>query len=471
MHSFKLFLAAFAISVRAAPTLYLAGDSTMVSTGNNDGTRGWGAYLPNHISLSVVNDAVAGRSARSFTREGRFQAIATNVHPGDYVLIELGHNDGGNLTPDNGRTDCLPTNGDYATTCQTTYNGVAETVLTYEAYLVNAAKLMKAQGAIVIICSATPDNPWEGGSFSYAANRFVGYARDAAAEAGATFIDHGQYTADLFKSLGPTTVNGFYKHDHTHTSPEGADAVAKAFISGLKASSTTAATTSSTTAGASTPSASAKIVNNGGFEETVASPGGPPKIAAWTATNVIAQGTSEDGSPRSGSYFARFRTKIDKSVASLSQAIDSDASGPVTLTYFTRVFTNARTDGSTCTFTTRLDNVDIATRTFGYVDTPSTVDWQPTTIDGLTLGQDKVLEFRLSCTYANTYQYSDFALDDVQTSNPGNTVAGSTTSTMTNAASTTTASITTASATTTSGTPTLAANANAVERRIRRKGG
>ncbi|SMR63178.1 unnamed protein product [Zymoseptoria tritici ST99CH_3D1] len=173
-------------------------------------------------------------------------------------------------------------------------------------------------------------------------------------------------------------------------------------------------------------------------QRTVASPGGPPNIAAWTATNVIAQGPSEDGSPHSGSYFARFRTNIDKSVASLSQAIDSDASGPVTLTYFSRVFTNARTDGYTCTFTTRLDNVDIATRTFGYVDTPSTVDWQPTTIDGLTLGQGKVLGFRLSCTYGNTYQYLDFALDDVQISNPGNTVAGSTASTVTTAASTTT---------------------------------
>ncbi|EGP84015.1 uncharacterized protein MYCGRDRAFT_96377 [Zymoseptoria tritici IPO323] len=36
------------------------------------------------------------------------------------------------------------------------------------------------------------------------------------------------------------------------------------------------------------------------------------------------RGPSEDGSPHSGSYFARFRTNIDKSAASLSQAIDSD---------------------------------------------------------------------------------------------------------------------------------------------------
>ena len=117
-----LALAVAASSAWATPTVYLAGDSTMVATGNNDGTQGWGADLPNYISLAVVNDAIAGRSARSFTREGRFTAMAANVKSGDYVVIEFGHNDGGSLTPtDNGRTDCNPVNNNYATTCQTTY--------------------------------------------------------------------------------------------------------------------------------------------------------------------------------------------------------------------------------------------------------------------------------------------------------------------------------------------------------------
>lgn len=107
---------------RAAATVFMAGDSTMVATGNADGTAGWGAYLPNYISLAVTNDAIAGRSARSFTREGRFKSMLSSVKSGDYVIIEFGHNDGGSLTPtDNGRTDCNPVNGDYSTTCSTTY--------------------------------------------------------------------------------------------------------------------------------------------------------------------------------------------------------------------------------------------------------------------------------------------------------------------------------------------------------------
>jgi len=71
------------------------------------------------MNIPIQNYATAGRSARSYTREGRFGALSNLVKQGDFVLIELGHNDGGSLTPkDDGRTDC-PGTGDQ--TCQTTY--------------------------------------------------------------------------------------------------------------------------------------------------------------------------------------------------------------------------------------------------------------------------------------------------------------------------------------------------------------
>lgn len=114
-------------------------------------------------------------------------------------------------------------------------SGVAETVLTYEAYEANAAKLFEGKGANVILSTATPDNPWESGTFTYGPNRFVGYCRDAAAQTGSTFVDHGQYTANAFQALGAQTVDSFYPHDHTHTSPAGANVVAKAFVDALEA--------------------------------------------------------------------------------------------------------------------------------------------------------------------------------------------------------------------------------------------
>ena len=124
---------------------------------------GWGQYVSPYTIWDVSNQAIAGRSARSFTRDGRFTTIANEVKSGDWVIIEFGHNDGGSLTPtDNGRTDCPGTG---SKTCSTVYDGVRETVLTFPAYLENAAKTLKALGANVLFSHQTPDNPRKYGVF------------------------------------------------------------------------------------------------------------------------------------------------------------------------------------------------------------------------------------------------------------------------------------------------------------------
>ncbi|EAW09975.1 rhamnogalacturonan acetylesterase RgaE [Aspergillus clavatus NRRL 1] len=218
-------------------TLYLAGDSTMARAGGGHGTDGWGQYISSSVSASVSNKAMAGRSARSYTREGRFQAIADVLQQGDYVVIEFGHNDGGSLSTrhnDNGRTDCAGTGGE---TCRTVYNGVTETVLTFPKYLENAARMFQAKGAKVLIASQTPNNPWETGSFAYAPSRFVGYAQLAARVAGVDYVDHGAYVADILKSLGLQTVDSYFPNDHTHTSAKGAQVVANAFLKAVACSS------------------------------------------------------------------------------------------------------------------------------------------------------------------------------------------------------------------------------------------
>lgn len=92
----------------------------MAPGGGGNGTEGWGQYLQYSFLPSVAfvnNSAIAGRSARTFTREGRFDTIAANLKKDDWVIIEFGHNDGG--TPpvnatigDKGRADC-PGAGSY----------------------------------------------------------------------------------------------------------------------------------------------------------------------------------------------------------------------------------------------------------------------------------------------------------------------------------------------------------------------
>lgn len=219
------------LSKRATPNVYLAGDSTMALGGGGSGTQGWGVYLPYSLSgVNVINDAVAGRSARSYSDEGRFTAIANSVVSGDFVIIEFGHNDGGSLTPtDNGRSDCV---GSGSETC-TTAAGVV--VQTYPTYLTAAAKAIVAKDAHVIISSPTPDNVCETGTCSYTPSRFTGYCEIVVSNTGsmAAFVDHGQYLANEYIALGATVVDSYYPIDHTHTSPVGANVVAAQFVKGL----------------------------------------------------------------------------------------------------------------------------------------------------------------------------------------------------------------------------------------------
>lgn len=224
------------LAERATPTLYLAGDSTMARNGANDGsTDGWGQYIANYVTIPVVNKAIGGRSARSFSNEGRFTEIEGLVQSGDIVVIEFGHNDGGspNGSDDNGRSDC-PGTGDE--TC--TSGATGETVYTFNHYVEGAAQSYLAKGAKVIVSSQTPNNLWETGTFQPSAPRFVGYASVAADQIGsadAAFLDHFQATANAYQSLGNEGTNALYPNDHTHTSPEGADLNARAFAEAISA--------------------------------------------------------------------------------------------------------------------------------------------------------------------------------------------------------------------------------------------
>lgn len=218
---------------KRAPTVHFCGDSTMAKGGSNSGTTdGWGNYIGNYLTATVSNHAIGGRSARSFWEEGRFQQVADAVQSGDIVVIEFGHNDGGSPeNNDNGRSDCP---GDGTETCKSSSTG--ETVYTFVYYVTQAAKLMTAKGATVILSSQTPNNQWESGTFSSAPSRFVAYTQTAVKALGdsaVTYVDHFQAVTNMNEKLGANAVNAFYPSDHTHTSPKGADAAAKAFTQAI----------------------------------------------------------------------------------------------------------------------------------------------------------------------------------------------------------------------------------------------
>jgi rhamnogalacturonan acetylesterase len=72
---------------------------------------------------------VAGRFFRTFYGEGKWQQVVDALKPGDFIVIEFGHNDGGGIEDPKGQGD-LPGIGDETQTV-TRADGTTETMHTY----------------------------------------------------------------------------------------------------------------------------------------------------------------------------------------------------------------------------------------------------------------------------------------------------------------------------------------------------
>ena len=78
-------------------TIHMIGDSTMANKPlvPPNSERGWGQLLSLYFDegVRIQNYAANGRSTRSFIAEGRWKTVLQNLKPGDYVIIQFGHND------------------------------------------------------------------------------------------------------------------------------------------------------------------------------------------------------------------------------------------------------------------------------------------------------------------------------------------------------------------------------------------
>jgi lysophospholipase L1-like esterase len=84
------------ISSKQAPTIFLAGDSTVTNQPSGQyPSAGWGQVLPYFFNneIAISNHACSGRSSKSFIFEQRLETILKHIGEGDFLLIQFGHND------------------------------------------------------------------------------------------------------------------------------------------------------------------------------------------------------------------------------------------------------------------------------------------------------------------------------------------------------------------------------------------
>lgn len=224
----------------AKPTLWLAGDSTMQSyTADAAPQTGWGQALwrlaagarvgrAGHRAdcafpqeqryelpgLVIDNCAMAGRSSRSFREEGRLDDIAAHLKPGDYLLVQFGHNDA--------------------------YREKAERYVAPDAFAASLAPYLetaKAHGATCIFVSPVAMRVYDDNAIchpSFAAYRAA--MQTFAARTGTAYLDLGAATAALCTATGAEHAKALYlwtpqgQQDDAHLQRAGALAFARCFV-------------------------------------------------------------------------------------------------------------------------------------------------------------------------------------------------------------------------------------------------
>jgi lysophospholipase L1-like esterase len=218
------------------PTLYLIGDSTVNTP--TKGQQGWGTPLPalfDQSKITVVNRARGGRSSRTFYTEGLWEEVRDSLKPGDFVLMQFGHNDGGPLGDGRARAS-LKGIGDETQDVDNKTTGKKETVHTYGWYLRKYIGNAKAKGATPIVLSPIPRNIWKDGKVARAANDYGKWAAEAAKSEGAFFVNLNEIIAKHYEEAGQPKVAETYftPTDHTHTTPEGAKLNAACVVEGIR---------------------------------------------------------------------------------------------------------------------------------------------------------------------------------------------------------------------------------------------
>lgn len=220
-----------------SPVAFLIGDSTVkCGAGNGEDNKwGWGSYLQNYFDttrISIENCALGGRSSRTYFTEGLWNRVLPAIKPGDYVLIDFGHNDGGPMNTGRARAS-LPGTGDDSKKVVMEKDGSTEEVYSFGHYIRMYIRQAKAKGAKVIVMSHTPGNRWTDNRMNRCDKTYGKWSKEVAEQEGVNFIDLNDLTAKKFEAMGKEKTAAYYA-DSVHNTQEGAVLNAESVVEGIR---------------------------------------------------------------------------------------------------------------------------------------------------------------------------------------------------------------------------------------------
>jgi lysophospholipase L1-like esterase len=232
-----IFAATMQAQQRRLPTLLIIGDSTVKNSSN--GLQGWGDAIGaffDETKIRIENRARGGRSSRTYVTEGLWDQVLNEIQPGDFVLMQFGHNDGGAVNDASRARGSLRGTGDQVEEIDNLQTKKHEVVHTFGWYMKKYVTDTKMRGATPIVLSPIPRNMWKEGQVIRASSDYGQWAAEVAHSQGVFFIDLNEIVARQYEALGPLKVKEMYfLEDHTHTTPVGAQLNAVSVVEGLRA--------------------------------------------------------------------------------------------------------------------------------------------------------------------------------------------------------------------------------------------
>ncbi|WP_186579653.1 rhamnogalacturonan lyase family protein [Aquibacillus kalidii] len=212
------------------PTVFVASDSTAQTYDPYwKPQAGWGQMLERYFKdeVTVDNQAIGGRSSRTFYSEGRLDNILREIKPNDYLLIQFGHNDATKSVPER-------------------YTSVED----YKVYLETYVTGVRQRGGIPILVTPVNRRDYnpDTGIFNESFPGYVQGMKEVSEELDVLLVDLSASSRAYFNEIGPQGTLSVFMHldagvyeaypdgraDDTHFQEYGAIQIARLLSGGIK---------------------------------------------------------------------------------------------------------------------------------------------------------------------------------------------------------------------------------------------
>ena len=197
----------------AIPTLYIAGDSTSTDQGSEP-FNSWGQMITRFFKaeIAVANNGESGESLNSFVSANRLRKVMSTIKSGDFLMIQMGHND------------------------QKEKGEGVGAFTTYKSNLKRFIGEARQHGATPILITPVNRLTWDAdGKITNSLGDFPEAVRQTAQEEKVALLDLNAMSKPFYEAMGPANApQAFAGKDTTHHSDYGSYELAKCMVEAIR---------------------------------------------------------------------------------------------------------------------------------------------------------------------------------------------------------------------------------------------